>query len=143
MSGAVGLWLLLAWSGDLIQQYPSGFEFHSEPRRLAALILLAVLFGLLVPMEAAALGKARSVAGLAGGATSTITALLSMSCCAPLVIPAILSFAGFSGTAILDFNTQLSQYETPLTLLSIALMLLSLVLVTRTLSATCKLPAPK
>jgi hypothetical protein len=135
------MWLLLAWSGDLIQQYPSGLEFHSEPQRLLALILLAALFGLLLPLEVAALGRARAVAGVAGGTASTVFGLLSMSCCAPLVIPALLSFVGFSGTTILDFNTTVSQYETPLTLVSIGLMLLSVVLVLRTLTAACKLPA--
>jgi len=134
------MWLLLAWSGDLIRQYPSGWEFHSEPQRFWALVLLASLFGLLLPLEVAALTTARAVAGIAGGSAGALFGLLSMSCCAPLVIPALLSFAGFSGSAILDFNTAVSPYETPLTLASIALMLLSVVLVTRTLTAACELP---
>ncbi|HLG70315.1 MAG TPA: hypothetical protein VK009_07815 [Chloroflexota bacterium] len=134
------MWLLLAWSGDLIQQYPSGWEFHAQTQQLAALILLAALFGLLLPLEIAAIGKARASIGVAGATASTVAGLLSMSCCAPLIVPALLSFVGFSGMAILDFDTTLSQYETPLTLASIALMLVSLVLVSRTLAAACKLP---
>jgi hypothetical protein len=139
--GAVGMWLLLAWSGDLIQHYPSGWEFHTEPQRLFALILLSCLFGLLLPLQAAALARARGAGGLAGGAAGTVFGLLSMSCCAPLVIPALLSFVGFSGTAILGFDTTVSQYETPLTLASVVLMALSVGLVSRTLSAACRMPS--
>jgi len=141
--GAAAMWLLLAWSGDLIQDYPSGWEFHAAPQQFWALVLLAVLFGLLLPLEAAALSRARSVAGLAGASSGVVFGLLSMSCCAPLIIPAILSFVGFSGTAILGFNTAISAYETPLTLAAIALMLLSLGLVSRTLTTACKLPASR
>ena len=134
------MWLLLAWSGGLLQDYGSGWEFHAEPPRVAALLLLAALFGLLLPMEAAALGRARAASGAVGATAGTVFGLLSISCCAPLVVPALLSFAGFSGTAILGFNTAISRLETPLTLVALGLMLLSLALVTRTLTAACKLP---
>jgi hypothetical protein len=134
------MWLLLVWSGGLLRDYGSGLEFHAEPARAAALLLLAGMFGLILPLQAAAIARGRSAAGMAGGAAGTLFGLLSISCCAPLVVPALLSFAGFSGTAILSLNTALSGLETPLTLAAVLLMLLSLVLVTRTLTAACQLP---
>src|SRR5581483_11101542 len=135
--GAAAMWLLLAWSGGLIQDYPTGWEFHSEPWRLGALALLAGMFGLLLPLEAAAVAKARGAAGVAGGTMGTVFGLLSMSCCAPLVIPALLSFVGFSGTTILSINTAVAPYEAQLTIAAVAMMALSLALVTRTLVAAC------
>jgi hypothetical protein len=57
-----------------------------------------------------------------------------------LLLPAILSFVGFSGTALLGFNVAVREWSTPLTAASIGLMLVSIGLVSRTISAECKLP---
>jgi len=131
--------LLLLWSGELLKHYPYGWEFHAAPEQALSTGLLSALFGLLLPLEAAALAKARSAAGAAGGTAGSVLALLSVSCCAPFIIPALLSFVGFSGTALLSFNGTVRQLATPLTLLSILLLAFSIGFVSRTVTATCRL----
>jgi hypothetical protein len=138
--GALGMALLLLWSGEMLRRYPSGWDLHVEPIRLLSILVLAALSGLLLPLQAAALAKARGVAGAAGGSAGAALALLSVSCCAPFIVPAVLSFFGFSGVALLSFNAAVRQISTPLILLSICLMALSVVFVTRTLAAACRLP---
>ena len=76
------------------------------------------------------------------GTAGTVTGILSVSCCAPLLIPTLLSFIGFSGTALVTFNIAVRDYLTPLAVLSIALMVVSILLVARTVTAVCKVPAP-
>lgn len=133
--------LLLLWSGELLKHFPSGWELHFEVGRLVGVLLLAALFGLLLPLEASAIIKARGAFGAAGGSAGTLLGLLSVSCCAPFVVPALLSFVGFSGTALLTFNGTVRQLAGPLTVLSIVLMAVSIGFVSRTLAAACRLPA--
>src|SRR5215216_5890517 len=52
-------------------------------------------------------------------------------------LPAALSFIGFSGTALLGFNASVRSLAGPLTLASVALMLTSIVLVSRTITTAC------
>jgi hypothetical protein len=135
-----GMAALLLWSSGLLVHYRTGWELLATPPELATMVLLAALFGLLVPLQIAALARARSAAGTVGGIAGTATGILSVSCCAPLLIPALLSFLGFSGTALARFNAAVSNFTTPLTFASIALMLGSIALVSHTLTAACKLP---
>ncbi len=123
----------------MLKRFPSGWELHFEPWRMAAVVGISALFGLLLPLQLAAVSKARAASTFAG--FGAVTGLLSVSCCAPFIVPAVLSFAGFSGTALLGFNGAVRQWTGPLTLASLALMALSVVLVTRTLAAACRLPA--
>jgi hypothetical protein len=60
-----------------------------------------------------------------------------------LLIPTLLSFVGFSGTALVTFNVSVRDYLGPLAALSIVLMALSIVLVARTINAVCKVPPPE
>ena len=60
-------------------------------------------------------------------------------CCAPLLAPALLSFVGFSGSTLLNVNTTLHELSTPLTLASLALLLLSIGLVSHTVAAACRI----
>ncbi len=93
-------------------------------------------------LEVAALAQARNAASTMSGLAGAIAGILSVSCCAPLLIPALLSFAGFSGTALIRFNVAMRDLATPLTILSIALMLASLGFVSHTISASCKPSLP-
>jgi hypothetical protein len=131
--------LLLLWSGEMLTHFPTGWELHVETWRLLGVAGLAILFGLLLPLQVAALGKARAASGMASA--GTLAGLLSVSCCAPFIVPAVLSFAGFSGTALLSFNGAVRQLAGPLTLASLVFMAVSVILVTRTLAAACRLPA--
>ena len=91
-AGAVGLerWL----RGVLFPAYR--WDFYATPQESVTIIILALLFGLLLPLQVAAVAKARSAAGtITGGVLGTVFGVLSMSCCAPLILPALLSFVGF------------------------------------------------
>src|SRR5437763_9778279 len=137
VSGA-GMGVLLLWSSGLLVHYRTGWEVLASPSELATMGVLAALFGLLVPLQAAALARARSALGTVGGLAGTVAGILSVSCCAPLLIPALLCFVGFSGTALIRFNAAVSNLAAPLTLGSIALMLGSIGLVSHTITADCK-----
>jgi hypothetical protein len=132
---------LLVWNSGGLKYYSrSGWEFYAQPVEVASIVVVAVLFGLLVPLQLAAIRKARASPGTASGLVGTVTAVAGMSCCAPLLLPAVLSFVGFSGTALLGFNASMRRLADPLQLASVALMAMSIALVSRTLTAACRLP---
>jgi hypothetical protein len=137
-----GMAALLLWSSGLLVHYRTGWELLASPPELATMALLSALFGLLVPLQIAALSRARSAVSTAGGVAGTVTGILSLSCCAPLLIPTLLSFVGFSGTSLIRFNTTVSNLTVPLTFASIGLMLGSIALVSHTITAACKIPTP-
>jgi hypothetical protein len=84
---------LLIWSGGLLVFYPSyGWYFYASPQETFTIVILALLFGVLLPRQVAAVAKARSAAGTTSGVLGTVFGVLSMSCCAPLILPALLSF---------------------------------------------------
>jgi hypothetical protein len=142
LGAALAMALLLVWGSGLLAHYSTGWVVIADPEEMASVAIISVLFGLLVPLEVAAMTKARSVVGVAGGLAGTLTGILSVSCCAPLLIPTLLSFVGFSGTALVTFNLAVRDYLGPLAGLSVVLMLLSIVLVARTITAVCKVPLP-
>src|SRR5689334_9186954 len=122
LGAAIGMALLLVWGSGLLAHYPTGWVVIADPEELATIAALSILFGILVPLEVAALTKARSVVGVAGGLAGTVTGILSVSCCAPLLIPTLLSFVGFTGTALVAFNITVRDYLGPLAILSLVLM---------------------
>jgi hypothetical protein len=138
LAAALGMALLLMWGSGLLAHYPTGWVVIADPEEIVTVAALSVLFGVLVPLEVAALSRARSFAGVAGGLAGTLTGILSVSCCAPLLIPALLSFVGFTGTALVTFNITVRDYLGPLAILSLLLMAASILLVARTVTAVCK-----
>jgi hypothetical protein len=143
VGAAVLMALLLVWGSGLLAHYPTGWVVIADPEEMATIAILSVLFGMLVPLEVAAMTRARSLVGVAGGLAGTVTGILSVSCCAPLLIPTLLSFVGFSGTALVMFNVAVRDYLGPLAVLSFVLMALSIVLVARTVTAVCKVSPPE
>jgi hypothetical protein len=140
--GAAAMLALLVWSGGFVVFYPAyGWDFYATPQETLTIAILALLFGLLLPLQVAAVAKARSAAGTAGGVLGTLFGVLSMSCCAPLILPALLSFVGFSGMTLLQVNVAVHDWATPLTIASIGFMLLAIGLVSRTITAACALPS--
>ncbi len=139
---AVAMMGLLVWSGDFAQYFPeTGWELDTGLSDRMTILTVGVLFGLLVPLEVAAISKARDAARVAGagGLLGPVFGILSMSCCAPLLAPALLSFVGFSGSTLLNVNATLHELSTPLTLVSLALLLVSIALVSHTLAAACRI----
>jgi hypothetical protein len=140
----LGMLSLLIWNSGGLNYFPaSGWEFYASPGEVVSMLALAGLFGLLVPLQVAALTRARAALTAAGGLAGTAMAIAGVSCCAPLLLPALLSFIGFSGTALLGFNASLRAFAAPLTIASVLLMLVSIGLVSRTLSAACRMPSPQ
>jgi hypothetical protein len=141
LGSGLGMLALLAWNSGGLKYYPrTGWEFYAAPVEIASILVLAALFGMLVPLEVAAIVKARAALGAASGLAGMLAAVASMSCCAPLLLPALLSFVGFSGTALLGFNASVRRLAGPLELFSVVLMGASIVLVSRTLTAACQQP---
>jgi hypothetical protein len=68
-----------------------------------------------------------------------LVGIATMSCCTPLLLPAALSFVGFSGTQLLFLNMTIRQYVLPLSIMSIGLLALSLLMVSRSVVAACRL----
>lgn len=127
-------------SSGIVTFFPEGPFIEFNLLRLTTLLALVVLSGLVVPMQVFAIQKAN--AGLKGSSSSLgglFVGIATMSCCAPLLLPAILAFVGFSGTQILFFNTAIRQYVLPLSFLSVGLLFLSLIMVSRSVVAACKI----
>jgi hypothetical protein len=141
LGSGVAMLALLGWNSGGLRYYPrTGWEFYVQPVELASMLGLAALFGLLVPLEVAAIVRARAALGAAGGLVGTVAAVAGVSCCAPVLLPALLSFVGFSGTALLGFNASVRRLAGPLELASMVLLAMSIGLVSRTLTAACGLP---
>jgi hypothetical protein len=141
---ALAMLVLLVVNSGGLNYYPStGWSFFAPASEVVSILVLSALFGLLLPLQVAAITKARSASTATGGILGSFMAVAGVSCCAPLLLPAVLSFVGFSGTALLGFNLALREWSAPLTTASIMLMLVSIGLVSRTISAECKLPARK
>jgi hypothetical protein len=140
IGSVVGMALLLVWSSGLLVHYRTGWQVIASAQELVSVATISLLFGVLMPLEVAAVTKARNAAGAAGGVAGAAVGILSVSCCAPLLIPSILSFVGFSGTALVTFNLTVRDYMGPLALLSVSLMAVSILLVSRTVTAACAIP---
>src|ERR671935_1630246 len=86
--GSATMIALLVWSGGFLQYYPrTGWEFDASLSDRISVLIVAGLFGTLLPLEVAALGRARAAAAAAGagGIIGPIFGIVSMSCCAPLL----------------------------------------------------------
>lgn len=127
-------------SSGMVSFFPEGPFIEFNPVRLTTLVALVILSGLVVPMQIFAIQKAR--AGLkdsSSGVGGLFVGIATMSCCTPLLLPALLSFIGFSGTQLLFLNMTLRQYVLPLSIMSVALLLMSLFLVSRSVVSACKI----
>lgn len=131
---------VFVFSSEMVTFFPEGPFIEFNPLRLTTLLALIILSGLVVPMQVFAIQKAR--AGLknsSSGIGGLFVGIATMSCCTPLLLPALLSFIGFSGTQLLFLNITLRQYVLPLSILSVALLSISLFLISRSVVATCKI----
>jgi|SRR5690348_15701742 len=140
LASGVAMLALLAWNSGGLRYYPrTGWEFYAQPVELANMLALAALFGILAPLEVAAISKARAAQSAASGLAGVVAAVGGVSCCAPVLLPALLSFIGFSGSALLGFNASMRRLAGPLELASVVLLVASIALVSRTLTAACQL----
>jgi len=131
---------VFALGSGMVTFFEEGPFIELNLLRFSTLVALVILAGLVVPMQIFAIQKAKS--GLktsASGFGGLLTGIATMSCCTPLLLPAILSFAGFSGTQLLFLNMTIRQYVLPLSIISIGLLALSLLMVSRSVVAACRL----
>lgn len=137
------VFLFYAWQSQVLVVGQQGVSILIEPSIIAMAGLLAVLFAISLPVQAYAVRLARLGARQTG---NTILGLLvgsvSMSCCAPVLLPAILSLAGLSGVTILSVNVAVHRYFVPLALLGALLLLYSLWSTTSSLARTCVINKP-
>lgn len=135
---AVSLFFYL-WSSQVITVGPYGLAVLVEVPFMAAAAVLAVLFGLTLPLQIYAIRAAASATAATGGTVLGVLAgTASMSCCAPVIFPALLSLLGFSGTSILGLNGLLHRYWLPLATLGIILLAYSLLSTVGALEAPCR-----
>lgn len=130
-----------SWSSQVLTFAPAGISVVIEPDFMIAAIVMAALVALVLPLLVEAVRRAASAPGEAGG--TVVGALLgtaSMTCCAPVVLPALLSLAGFSGTSILGINSVLARYWLPLAIAGILLLSYTLVSLVQNLELVCELP---
>jgi len=138
---AIASVVLLGWAGQIVVRVPiGGLYWDLQPPRLAAIAAISLGFGIVVPLQAAALRQlragARARAG-AGLAVSSLTGLAAVSCCSPLLVPAVVGLVGASGTTALSVNLAVHRWFLPLSLVSIGLLALSGLLAIRGLVRGC------
>ena len=148
----------LSWAMQLVSYFPgSGLFWDITPLRLIQMLTLAGSLGLLVPMQVYALRKGKRSATSTPGNLKThegreasssrlrsfvpgpsfglgaVLGIACLTCCAPLLLPALLALLGASGSLILTLNSRLVQWSGPL-------FLGSLLLLAQNVTAACVLP---
>jgi hypothetical protein len=132
--------LFYLWSSQVLAISRHGVSFLPQTEFVAAALIMGLLFGLLVPLLVYSVRLAVASAAQRGGtALGIIFGTMSMTCCAPVILPAILSLLGFSGTTILGLNQTLNRFWLPLAVASIILLTYSLVSVVQALNLECSL----
>jgi hypothetical protein len=142
--------LFYAWAAQVLILGSGGVSLLVEPDFIAAILILAALIALSLPLQVyAARLSAAQLEGTGIGVLGILAGTASMSCCAPVILPAILSLLGFSGTAILSVNLTIHRYFLPLALLGIVLLTYSILSTLASLARTCiiapgntRLPSP-
>jgi hypothetical protein len=138
---AAGMAILLIWSSQIMTVFPQGGVFLDvDAFTLVSIGLAASLMGITLPLHWFAWRRTRAVVPASGlGLVGTLFSVGSLSCCAPLLLPGVLSLLGFSGSTLLLFNLRLHQLRLPLTVLALAFLLVSLWIGLRNVTRSCRL----
>src|SRR5260370_21444722 len=168
-AAAVLLGLLAAagfsWATQLVSYFPgSGLFWEITPLRILQVLTLAGSLGLLVPMQVYVLRKGkrsttitpdnlktqeerepstsrlRSFLPRFSGGLGAMLGIACLTCCAPLLLPALLVLLGASGSLILTLNIRLVQWSGPLFLGSLLFCGIALLLQSQNVLAACVLP---
>lgn len=134
--------IFYAWAAQILIAGRHGVAILYEPDVMATIVVLSVLFAISLPLQFYAIRHAMATSGPAGSSfVGVVLGTASMSCCAPVVLPALLSLIGFSGTAILSVNLAIHKYFIPLALLAAVQLLHSVISTALSISAPCDLAA--
>lgn len=139
---------LFGWAGQIVTRSRIGGQYWDlQPTRLFTIGLLSVGLALVVPMQVEAIrqlrARARGRLGAgAGVAASTLAGFAAVSCCSPLLLPALAGLVGASGTTTLYLNLRVHRWFLPISVLALALLAASGLMVLRDLSRACTLPVP-
>jgi len=132
--------LFYAWAAQVLIIDTSGVSWLVEPDVIVAIVILAGLMAVTIPLQIYAahllVVQATSVGSAAFG---VLIGTASMSCCAPVILPALLSLLGFAGTTILSVNLEIHRYFIPLALLGAILLSYSAVSTAASLGRVCRL----
>ena len=141
--GTGGMIILLAWSSQIVTVFPQGGLFlDADALTLASIAVAAGLMGVTLPLHWFAWRRMRVVAPASGlGLVGTLFGVGSLSCCAPLLLPGVLSLLGFSGSTLLAFNVRVHQLRLPLMALALAFLLVSLWIGLRNVTRSCRIAA--
>jgi hypothetical protein len=130
----------LLWSGQIITIEAGHLWFTPHASYIIASLVIATLFGTLLPMQVEAVRLAAATAFGAGGtAFGALFGTAAMTCCTPVVLPSLLSLVGFSGTSILGINGTLHRFWLPLATLSAIFLIYALVSVARAVEVECRI----
>jgi len=155
----------LSWATQLVSYFPgSGLFWDITPLRFIQMLTLAGSLGLLVPMQVYVLRKGKRsttitpdnlktqeereastsrlrsfVPGLNGG-LGAVLGIACVTCCAPLLLPALLALLRASGSLILTLNIHLVQWSGLLFLGSLLYCGITLLLLAHNVTAACVLP---
>jgi hypothetical protein len=143
ITGAAGMALLLVSSSQIVTVFPQGGLFLDvDVVTVVSMALAAGLMGITLPLHWFAWRRTRVLAPASGlGLVGTLFSVGSLSCCAPLLLPGVLSLLGFSGSTLLLFNVRLHQLRLPLTGLAVAFLLVSLWIGLRNVTRSCRITA--
>jgi hypothetical protein len=136
--------IFYAWAAQVLIVDRWSLSLLIEPDVMVAIVFLASLLAISLPLQVYALRRA--VAGASEAGSSMLGLLVgtaSMSCCAPVLLPALLSLIGFSGTTILSVNVTIHRYFVPLAALSAVLLGYSILSTASSLGRTCAAPSFK
>ncbi|MGH2442530.1 MAG: hypothetical protein ACRDFX_05150 [Chloroflexota bacterium] len=135
-----GMAIFYLWSSQVLTFTGRGIELVVQPEFTAAALVMAVLFAALIPLMVYSFRLAVASASQTGGTVlGAVVGTASMTCCAPVLLPSVLSLFGVSGTSLLGINGVLSKYWLPLATLSIIFLLYSLYSVISGLNLECEL----
>lgn len=126
------------WSSQVLILSNHGVSYVPQMHFLAAALVIALLFGLLLPLQVRAVRLAAASAAQTGSTVlAVLTGTVSMTCCAPVILPSLLSLLGASGVTILGINNALARFWLPLATVSVILLLYALGAAVRSLSIVC------
>lgn len=126
------------WSRQVLIMSRQGIAVLVQTRFVVAGLIMALSCGLVVPVLAYAARVAAASSTQTGGTSlGAVPGTMFMACCAPVIMPVLLSLLQFSGTATLGLNETLNRFWLPLAIVGAVLLIYSLVSVVRSFELVC------